>query len=138
MVIFKLVGISIHFEFVTLLYQILSLNSLHGLYASLHARARPSCTCTPLTSTLTLHPPFEKSGYGPDKFLKDIVLSLSIRNPPSPMTGLACTVLAESRGRSRGEGGGGTVYFIPLGVWEHAPPPPPPQTLCGIFHVPRQ
>ena len=25
-----------------------------------------SCTCTPLTSTLTLHPPFEKSGYGPD------------------------------------------------------------------------
>ena len=135
MVIFKLVGISIHFEFVTLLYQILSLNSLHGLYASLHARARPSCTCTPLTSTLTLHPPFEKSGYGPDKFLKDIVLSLSIRNPPSPMTGLACTVLAESRGRSRGGGGARyTLYLWGFGSM----PPPPPQTLCGIFHVPRQ
>ena len=24
-----------------------------------------SCTCAPLTSTLTLHPPFKKSGYGP-------------------------------------------------------------------------
>ena len=30
-VIFILVGVSIHFEFVTLLYLILSLSSLHGL-----------------------------------------------------------------------------------------------------------
>ena len=31
MMVFKLVGVSIHFEFVTLLYLILSLSSLHGL-----------------------------------------------------------------------------------------------------------
>ena len=60
----KLVGVSIHFKFVTLLHLIFSLSSLHGFL--LLCMKGGSCACMPLTSMLTLHPPFEKSGYRPD------------------------------------------------------------------------
>ena len=35
----------------------------------LASRIYGSCTCTPLTSTLTLHPPFENSGYRPGEVM---------------------------------------------------------------------
>ena len=61
-VIFKLVGFSIFFLNL-LLYVIFSLSSCCAQFLLLCMKG-VSCTCMPLTSTLTLHPPFEKSGYG--------------------------------------------------------------------------
>ena len=59
MVIFELVGASYSIH-VTLVYLIFS------LWFMLLRMKGGSCACTPFTSMLTLHPPFEKSGYGPD------------------------------------------------------------------------
>ena len=60
---FQLVGVSIHFEFVTLPYLIFHYKFLCTVFVL--CMKRGSCICMPLTRTLTLHPPFEKSGYRP-------------------------------------------------------------------------
>ena len=44
-----------------------------------------SCTCMPLTSMLTLHPPFEKSGYGPGV---NLVSKGAFTRAPGPESGL--------------------------------------------------
>ena len=68
-VIFELVGVSIHFDLVTLLYLIFSCAQFLLL-----CMKGGSCTSMPLTSTLTLHPPFEKFGYGPVIQLQNFLL----------------------------------------------------------------